>query len=558
MPDAQGNYLGDQATVMPDNTAAFMHYSDQFAQLQQQKNLDKAKEAKLEQERSGRLQTAIHSSIYNPSYLKNDATNPLIRENMDSMAANAKEVYKTKGEAAAMDFINKSAMDLGAGAEKIAQTNKSMTDAIAHYQVLHPEWDGASAMHIAATNSWYKKDKNGNSVHKELSEINPNDDFLGNVRNGEHGADLYSDQASLKGTVAMIDKEKIEDVNRDQSFNDDGTNKVSGYKGKVATRLTDPALVDGKMQDVTRSENYRLPNQKPFFLDNTGKSVQVLPKELHDQFYGSNDEFKAKVDRMVKEELGKPVNLDGKGEMQFGSDSDYAEMLRKKFSYDYLNSQLKNKYSINSVDDSDKEMRKVHADNLADKRFALSEHRSFKQDEKTDALLAKANGTAGQGSGINDFLGSMNDRYGEDLTDVEVTPGKKEVSHLFKPNEPAVAGKVQNMRIIPITADAKDINIISPIVNGRRSIPPKLFNGSDGKPLLREDGSQVAGWEVNPETGNASGKGGAIIDKEATQRNYINHTKKSALSTNSTNTTKEKVVPKSTAKPVKNDPLGIL
>ena len=529
MPDINGNYLGDQATVMPDNTAAFMHYSDQFVQNEQNRRQQLAAQQKQEQDRQSRVQAGINKDIYNPSYLKNDATNPIIRENMDRMDAEAKVVYKTKGEAAAIDAINKSAMDLGAGVERIAQTNKSMTDAIAHYQVQHPDWDGASAMHLAATNSWFKKDKDGNLVHKQLGEINPNDDFLENVRNGEHGADLYHDQASLKETNAMIDKEKIEDVNQDQTFNDDGSNKVLGYKGKVATRLTDPALVDGKMQAVTRNNSYRLPNQKPFFLDNSGNSVQVLPKELHDQFYGSNDGFKAKVDRMVKDELAKPVNLDGKGEMQFSPDSDYADMLRKKFSYDYLNNQLKNKYSINSVDNSDAEMRKVNAEILANKRFDLSEHRSIMQDRKTNAILDKAN--ANTPINMPDFLGSMNDKYGQDLENVQTVRGKASTWHVFSPNEPAIPAQTGNLRVIPATADARDLDLIAgkPNTKGVRPIAPQTFTNADGTPVLAEDGKPLKGWSYNPETGNATGLGGKVIDKATVQREFLNHTKKASI-----------------------------
>ena len=506
MPNAQGQYLGDQATVMPDNTAAFMHYSDQFAQLQQQKNLEQARVAKAEQERTGRLQTAIHSGIYNPNYLKNDATNPLMRENMDRMAAGATEINKTKGEAAAIDFINQRAMDLAAGAERIAQTNKKMNDELAHHQSLHPEWDGAKASEISATNAWFKKDKDGNLVHKQLNEINPNASFLNDVLNGEHGSDLYSDQASLKETTAMIDKEKIEDVNQDQTFNDDGSNKVFGYKGKVATRLTDPALVDGKMQAVTRNENYRLPNQKPFFLDNSGKSVQVLPKELHDQFYGSNDGFKAKVDRMVKEELAKPVNLDGKGEMQFSPDSDYADMLRKKFSYDYLNSQLKNKYSINSVDNSDVEMRKVNAENLANKRFNLSEHRSEMQDRKTNALLAKSNGK-------------------EDNSNIEspLTKVARESSKILK-----VADEVS-----PLNSSLS----VDKTVVYKSDIDPKVYNiikgndknGTENDPVTPfVDNAGKEYFEVNPATGAWEGSKGKY-EVGATKDNLINSFSKDAL-----------------------------
>ena len=503
MPNAQGQYLGDQATVMPDNTAAFMHYSDQFAQLQQQKNLEKAKEAKLELERNGRIQTAIHTNISNANYLKNDATNPLMSENMALFSAQAKVIDKTKGESAAMDFINQKAMDLGAGAERIAQTNKKMTDDIAHYQSLHPTWDGRKAIELAATNAWFKKDKDGKLVHRGLDEINPNDDFLGNVRNGEHGADLYSNQASLAETNAMIDKEKIEDVNQDQTFNDDGSSKVLGYKGKVATRLTDPAMVDGKMQAVLRNENYKLPNTKPFFLDNSGKSVQVLPKQLFDQFYHGNDGFKAGVDKRVKEELAKPANIDGKGEMNFSPDSDYADMLRQKFSYEDLNDQVKNKYSINSVDDSDKEMRKVHAEKLADGRYALSLRHEAEQAKKTDALLAKANG------------GAMPINIESPLTKVAR----------------------ENSKILKVADAINPFNSVDKTVVYKSDVDPKVYNiikgndknGAENEPVTPfVDNAGKEYFEVNPATGSWEGSKGQY-EVGATKDNLLNSFSKDAL-----------------------------
>ena len=503
MPNAQGQYLGDQATVMPDNTAAFMHYSDQFAQLQQQKNLEKAKELKSEQERAGRLQAAINSNIYNPNYLKNDATNPLMREGMDRKAAMAKEINRTKGESPAMDFLNQSAMDLNAGSERIAETNKKMKEELAHYQVLHPTWDGARASEISATNAYFKKDKNGNLVHKELNEINPNASFLNDVINGEHGADLYSNQASLAETNAMIEKEKIEDVQQDQTFNDDGSNKVLGYKGKVPTRLTAPALVDGKMQAVLRNENYKLPNTQPFFLDNTGKSVQVLPKELYSQFYGGNDGFRAGVDKRVKEELTKPVNIDGKGEMNFSPDSDYANMLRQKFAYENLNDQIKNKYSINSVDNSDVEMRKVNAENLANKRYNLSEHRSNMQDLKTNAILNK---------------GSKNE---VNTVDIE---------------SPLTSLAREKSKILKVSDAINPLNSVDKTVVYKSEIDPKQYNIIKGNekadnepvtPFMDNNGKEY--FEVNPQTGAWEGSKGQY-DVKATKDNLINSFSKDALS----------------------------
>ena len=68
MPDAQGNYLGDRAGVLPSNTAALLHFSDQFAQMAAQRRAEKAAQAKAEEEGKIRFQTYLGTALNNKEF----------------------------------------------------------------------------------------------------------------------------------------------------------------------------------------------------------------------------------------------------------------------------------------------------------------------------------------------------------------------------------------------------------------------------------------------------------------------------------------------------------
>ena len=389
MPDINGAYHGDEANVLPDNTAAFLHFSDQFAQNEQNRRQQLASQQKAEQERYGRVQKGIHDGIYNPALLKNDATNPMMRQAMDAVSANAMQTLNTQGEAAAQDVISKGAMDLAAGSERIAQTNKNIVDGIAKYQSQNSGWDGATASHVAATDAWYKKDANGKLVPKNLNEIDSNADYAGNVLKGEHSSDLWSDKESLKATNDMIGKEKIEDANQPTTYKQGvGSLEQLGYHGKVPAYLVDPVNVDGKMTAQLKSANYRLPGAEHDFVDNERQNVKVLPPHLFNQYYNGNDGFAAMVNKQVRSELEKVAG--GKDGVQYGPQSDYADMLKQKYAYEALKGQVDGKFTITSEkDDSANEMRKVQDQKNQNQRLSLAEHNSARQDEKMNAILAK-------------------------------------------------------------------------------------------------------------------------------------------------------------------------
>lgn len=530
MPDAQGNYHGDEANVITDNSANYIHFVDKFAELQQQKQLQKARDAKTEQERQGRIDEGINKDIYNPNYLKNDATNPMIQDNMDVYAKKTKEIYHTQGESAAKQYSQQAAMNLAAGSEKIAETNKNIIDAVARHQSQNPDFDGPAAVNLAHTEAWFKKDQNGNLVHKGLNEINPSLPYLQNALNGEHAPDFYNEKASSNSLNATLGKETINEVKQGAIYNENGTLKQRGLDGKMPTSITHIEDENGVSKVKLNSENYKLNGTDHDFVDDKGQTIKVLPSNTYDNYFNANPGAKAKVDRQVRDIISKPIATPN-GLVTFDKDSDYAHMLTQKFAYENLNEHIKDRYNVNSVDESAKMIKEYKNQNRADAKLNLAEHSSALADKKFDKLLhdSEEKKAGAAAPPIGNFLGAVNEKYGKDLDNVQITPGKSSTFHLFKPNEPAVSAEVGNVRIIPTTADPKDLNIVSPLVKGKRSVPPISFKNADGNPILGEDGSPVKGWIYHPETGNASGEKGVVIDKYATQREYVNHNKKASL-----------------------------
>lgn len=124
----------------------------------------------------------------------------------------------------------------------------------------------------------------------------------------------------------------------------------------------------------------------------------------------------------------------------------------------------------------------------------------------------------------NDFLASVNNKYGQDL-EVEDTPKTKPVSNwkLINPttwgakDTPGKPATYKVKRIIPVTADQHDLDIVAGKVgaNGKRPTKPKTF--------ILKDGSIIKGYEYNPETGDAKGEGGVKIGRNRVQEEFIKY-----------------------------------
>lgn len=101
MPDSTGTYLGDRSGVLPSNTLALLHFSDQFAQMAAQRRAEKAAQQREEEQRIARVNAGINSEIYNPEFLKTDGSNPQLFRMMTDASNDILNTMKTQGDAAA-------------------------------------------------------------------------------------------------------------------------------------------------------------------------------------------------------------------------------------------------------------------------------------------------------------------------------------------------------------------------------------------------------------------------------------------------------------------------
>jgi hypothetical protein len=265
-----------------------------------------------------------------------------------------------------------------------------------------------------------------------------------------------------------------------------------------------------------------MPDSDTDYVDQNGQKVPVVSDDMYTTYHSGA--LGSGIEKQVKDQLDK-VNAAG---YQISPDSPYADMLRKNILYQNLKGEADSRYKFSTPEDKSnamktaaqkeafsEKMRSANLDN-SNKRLGIAQTLlSMKQDKA-------AQGTTGGTFTPDDFLGTVNDTYGTDAQ-VQDNPGKPAVTHLFSANEPAIEPTYRNTRIIPVTADPKDLNIVAgkPDAAGNRPIEPKTF--------ILKDGTKVKGYEYDPETGNATGDEGVQINKTSVQREFLNHMKKGVL-----------------------------
>jgi hypothetical protein len=520
VPDINGNYLGDRSGVLPTNNAALIHFSDQFAQMAERRRQEKAMQQREDQQMRNRVNSAISSHIFNPNFLKTDGSNPQMQGLMSQYANEALNKLKTEGEQSAYQYIYDKTGELNGYNQALKQAHENVVNAATNYAKDNPGVQKEALANLLSSKMFSKTDANGNIVPKDLSEIDPTQNYLQDVLK-EHGQDLYSEGTS----VAALNKD-IQGLATDNpkvpSNIDNKGNIIS--RGYSATKFPSKALdvvPDGRGGFTTqlKSQDYSLDGKTPY-VDQNGQTVKVLPPELQ-SYFGNNNAIAAKVERMTRQQLS-DVNATGQ---QIDRDSPYGEMLYQKNLYDFVNGGLKDRYSVNA-DDAEKQARAIRDKNFSQdmqrQNLGISKQRlSISQQAMQMRKDRIAKGLDPDG-GLPDFLSSMADQYGEDVEVVD-NPGKPAVTHWFKPNEPAIPATTATKKIIPATADARDLDIIAGKPNslGERPIPPRTFT--------KPDGTTFEGWEYNPQTGNAIGQDGKEINGNAVQRNVYQTLKKGTI-----------------------------
>lgn len=404
MPDSTP-YYGDRATVMPDNTAALIHFSDQFAQLARQKQLEQREQQKEQQQSNYRVNNSIGKYIYDKNFLNNDHTNPQMSALMEKAKNQALEDLNNGGEQYAMQNIYDAASQLREYSNAINQIHQNTINAGKEFLKANPTGDYGKFMDLYATQAFSKKDANGNLVRDEngnpiqadLGELHPENDYTQQILN-EHGQDLFPVKSEINALQGIIKNEPKQNPNYDNEYDPKTKNITSyGYKGQnIPTSLVDavPDPANPKRYIAqTKSVPYSMDGKNPY-VDSNGQIVKILPPELEDKF-GSNNAIHAAAERMTRQQLsaanGGSGQTDTKGNVIEGTEtapftidrnSAYGDMLFKKNLYDIVNNSIKAKgYTFNPVkDESDEKKSRALRDGIAAASLSLRQHNSARAD----------------------------------------------------------------------------------------------------------------------------------------------------------------------------------
>jgi hypothetical protein len=406
MPDAQGNYLGDRAGILPSNTEAMVHFSNEFAQMENQKRAEQDRLQRADQDRRMRLQKYLGDRLNNKDFQTGSTYNGIVESNLQQIAADAnKKLIQGVPEDQIMQDIDNGARDLRVKASKVNELDKNITNSAAARLKADPTLDGAALISAARHNASYKQDKDGNWVPKDIAtEVDPSQDWVGDAytQSPELFHKAGSDAQTLK---TMMDKSRLQEQPVADNPQYDKNNRLiySGFKGKLppfVNVIKDgnghfvPDATGNPQVEISGAHNYKLPGSNHDFVSSTGQKVKVVPDEVYNVL---PDAVKAGIEGQVKKVLETPVNFDGSGPSNFSPSSEYANMLRKNIAYQMMQGEVANRYKFTTPDD--KSFQRQHSsfgEAMARARLALAQTNSGRAQAEFDwRKMNKENGGGG-------------------------------------------------------------------------------------------------------------------------------------------------------------------
>ena len=520
MPDGYMNYTGDQATVMPDNTQALMHFSNLFAQQAQERQAQKLAQQKAEQERISKGVSYLGNAFDPKKYTAPDLVAQKVHDDLTQSTEELSKMYKDNPNMNMADLqmeAIKRMQNIRDYVDKANAIKAAATSATASFQG-DPSVDSPMATDLMLHDSLMKDDGSGNKVlrsYNELPSVSASDLYNQTLAN-------HADKIIKPGDLALrhllADPNPIKDTAPSvfdahgnlvksggstvipfyQEKNVDAKGNLLGVKLK-----TEPYVVDGKqVTEPVKDANGNV----------TYQPVRVVPDATYHEIMDRPSSVSASINLAFQKQY---PNVDPESPM--------ADLLKRKILTDKMSTYATGSFKAN--DDAKEGSRLKHqAFSEAMQRANLSNSNARLGIAETLLKMKKDKAASGEDIAgyVPDFLGSANENYGTDA-EVEDQAGKPAVSHWFSPNEPAVPPTYKTVRIIPATADPKDLNIIAgkPDASGQRPVPPKTFT--------LKDGTKVQGYQYDPTTGNATGDGGVEINRQSVQREFLNHMKKGVL-----------------------------
>lgn len=392
-----------KALVMPDNTPAMLHLYDQFQKQQQLRDAKKTKEAEEELKRKEALAKRLDgispedSETETQEFITNikPKLQELIQEHGGKNSLKVGfEISKAADEAVRMDAILKG-------------ITKKTAEGINNLEKLHKNIDKNAALEIVTRYARYKTDpKTGKPVKKTLDELeadlNSPDDIVAKALQSDWNL-IYDAETSNNDWKEFIEKSPKEKPNEKSQYDAEGNLVQRGYNGEIPTGiLSYTPDKDGNVTYAPRSQNYRIPGQNYDVLDKDGKPIKVVSDEVFKQVY-NNPSLAAPIERKVREELETTAtSFNGTDNSMFSPDSDYADMLRRKYVYEELDARTKGRYVFNKDEDKSNDKKQKISDEKWNRYVETERLRVSKQNASTALLNYKLRKQAKK-QGIKDF-----------------------------------------------------------------------------------------------------------------------------------------------------------
>ncbi len=321
MPTSSGQYVGDRATVLPDNTAALLHFSNQFSQLEAQRRAEKAAQQKAEQERVSKGVSYINNALDPKNFKGADLAQRGINENLSDKMNELLQWRKSNPGADDIDLaqqVQGAVKDIKSYADLTNEIQKSITDANSRH-IDDPGIDSGMGADLMLHDALFTTDEYGNKVLNKSPKARTGDEYYADLlKNHPDKVILPGDPTLRKLLVdAHTQEENIPDT-----YDTKGNRTFAGGTVKVPYYGAKTFDEKGNLKGVkVRTTPYKLNGQTISEPDANGKlqPVEVVDDEMYNSLMSKPSSISAGVNLELKRRYP-----------DVEEDSAMADMLRKK------------------------------------------------------------------------------------------------------------------------------------------------------------------------------------------------------------------------------------
>lgn len=491
-------YVGDQATVMPSNTQAIMHWSNLFARQKAAKDAQMRQMQIAEQQRRASLAKYFGDKLMSKDF--NDAYDyqTVVNKGLDNTRA---YLEKSFANGTPVDQIYMNGTDMLAKtmqtANKAKQLRANIAAGVAGVMKVDKYVDPAALTQSAVMDAAYNPD----GTLKPIDEVNPAAPWVQNAYNN-HRDVLYDPRTFQASEDEFWKRQTTTDVNDNDTYDANKNQVRRGFSGKLPPQgslVFDPStnlpLVKDNGQPVLMvrgTENYRLPGASTDLKDENGKTIPVLNEDAFKMFY--TGPMAARIDGDIKDQLAKSGQ---------GPDSDYADMLRRNDAHRILQEGLESRYQFKFPKDQSNDLKaqlfsqRIRDANLGLRRQQVSMQKAkFAKQMQSDGSLPlplmdkydKAmqwTQMPGQGGPVQVI--NINDI---DNGDYQIITGSPKPGMPTQSDDPALQAQIDKMKSLSSLFGGKEEKGIKPFeVNGNKYLVKNpdgtwVGEGSEGKPQV--------------------------------------------------------------------------